>query len=164
LGRLIGFQGTARRAYHPAVQERGRQAMAAEEEDEDGEVDLGISLEVVATVVDLANAVQDAEEAEMGRADDDEELDDDDEDEITEEMLTDYIDELNEEQQTALIALAWVGRGDYEPEEWQEALRLAGERNAQGAASAYLAGMEGLGDLLSEGVAAFGLAIEEVER
>lgn len=136
----------------------------ATEEDEDGEVDLGISLEVVATVVDLANAVQDAEEAELGRAEDDEELDDDTENEITEEMLTDYIDELNEDQQNALIALAWVGRGDYEPEEWEEALKLAAERNARGGAGAYLAGMEGLGDLLSEGLAAFGLAIEEVER
>ncbi|WP_191085244.1 DUF3775 domain-containing protein [Roseococcus microcysteis] len=136
----------------------------AVEENEDGEVDLGISLEVVATVVDLARAVQEAEEAEAGRADDDEELDDDLEDEITEEMLTDYLDELNEEQQVALIALAWVGRGDHEPEEWNEALKLATERNAAGSASAYLAGMEGLGDLLAEGVAAFGLSVEEVDR
>lgn len=132
----------------------------AEEEGE--EVDLGISLEVVATVVDLANAVQDAEEARLGDDDDDEV--DEDEEEVSEEMLTDYIDELNEEQQVALIALAWVGRGDYEAEEWSEALKLAAERNARGDASAYLSGMEGLGDLLSEGVGAFGLAIEEVER
>jgi hypothetical protein len=133
--------------------------------DEEGdEVDLGISLEIVATVVDLANAVQDAEEAEMGDADDDEELDDDEDDEITEEMLTDYINELNEEQQNALIALAWVGRGDYEADEWEEALKLAAERNARGEASTYLAGMDGLGDLLSEGLAEFGIAVEEVER
>lgn len=138
------------------------QNMADEEEGE--EFDLGISLEVVATVVDLANAVQEAEEALIGGDDDDEELDDDEEDEITEEMLTDYIDELNEEQQVALIALAWIGRGDYEAEEWAEALKLAAERNVKGDASAYLSGMEGLGDLLSEGVGAFGLAIEEVER
>ncbi len=43
-------------------------------------------------------------------------------------------------------------------------MRLAAERNAKGDAGVYLTGMEGLGDLLSEGVAAFGLAIEEVER
>ena len=91
--------------------------MAQAEEDGE-EVDLGISLEIVATVVDLANAVQDAAEARLG-GDDDE--DDEEEDEITEEMLTDFIDELNEEQQVALIALAWVGRGDHEPEEWAEA-------------------------------------------
>lgn len=132
----------------------------AEEEGE--EFDLGISLEIVATVVDLANAVQDAEEGLLSGEDDEDE--DEDEDEITEEMLTDFIDELNEEQQVALIALAWVGRGDYEPEEWAEALKLAAERNARGDASAYLTGMEGLGDLLSEGAGAFGIAIEEVER
>ncbi len=133
--------------------------MSQSEEDGEG-FDLGISLEIVATVVDLANAVQDAEEGLLsGDADEDE-----DEDAITQEMLTDFIDELNEEQQVALIALAWVGRGDYEPEEWEEALKLAAERNTRGDASAYLTGMEGLGDLLSEGVGAFGLAIEEVER
>lgn len=132
-------------------------------EDEGEGFDLGISLEVVATVVDLANAVQDVKE---GLLSDEEDGDDgeEEEDDTTEEMLTDYIDELNEEQQVALIALAWVGRGDHEPEEWQEALKLATERNARGDASAYLSGMEGLGDLLSEGVGAFGLAIEEVER
>jgi hypothetical protein len=132
-------------------------------EEEGEEFDLGISLEIVATVVDLANAVQDAEEGLLSGEDDDDE-DEEDEDEISEEMLTDFIDELNEEQQVALIALAWVGRGDYEPEEWPEALKLAAERNTRGDASAYLTGMEGLGDLLSEGVGAFGLAIEEVER
>ena len=132
----------------------------AEEEGE--EFDLGISLEIVATVVDLANAVQDAEEGLLSGEDDEDE--DEDEDEITEEMLTDFIDELNEEQQVALIALAWVGRGDYEPEEWAEALKIAAERNARGDASAYLTGLEGLGDLLSEGAGAFGVSIEEVER
>ncbi len=138
--------------------------MMAEPEDDGDEVDLGISLEIVATVVDLANAVQEAEEAALGDDDDDEDLDDDEDEEISEEMLTDFIDELNEEQQVALIALAWVGRGDYEPEEWEEAVKLATERNAKGDASTYLAGLEGLGDLLSEGAGAFGLAIEEVER
>jgi len=136
----------------------------ARPDDENGEVDLGISLEVVATVVDLARAVQESDEAEVGRADNDEELDDDLNDEITEEMLTNYLDELNEEQQVALIALTWIGRGDHEPEEWAEVLKLAAERNAVDPASAYLAGMDGLGDLLAEGLAAFGLSVEEVER
>lgn len=134
----------------------------SQSEEEGEEFDLGISLEIVATVVDLANAVQDAEEGLLSGEDDEEE--DEEDEEISEEMLTDFIDELNEEQQVALIALAWVGRGDYEPEDWEEALKLAAERNARGDASTYLAGMEGLGDLLSEGVGAFGLAIEEVER
>jgi hypothetical protein len=141
--------------------------MAAE--DEDDEVDLGISLEVVATVVDLARALQETEESALGPTDDDEDplddLDEDeDDDEITEETFTDFIGELNEEQQATLIALAWVGRGDYDAEDWDEALKLAFERNAKGDAGAYLAGMEGVGDLISEGVAAFGLSVEDVER
>lgn len=138
------------------------------DDDDDGAVDLGISLEIVAAVADMANALHDSEEATLGPQDDDEDpldnLDDDDDDELTEETLVEFIGELNEEQQNALIAIAWVGRGDYDAEEWDEALKLAAERNAKGDAGAYLAGMEGLGDLLAEGVAAFGLAIEEVER
>jgi hypothetical protein len=141
--------------------------------DDDGDdraVDLGISIEIVAAVVDMAHALHDAEEAVLGPQDDDEDPldvldeDDDEDDDAPEETLAEYIGELNEEQQNALIALAWVGRGDYEPEEWDEAVRLAAERNAKGDAGTYLTGMEGLGDLLSEGAAAFGLAIEDVER
>jgi hypothetical protein len=138
--------------------------MAESDDDDDDGIDLGISLQIVATVVDLAHALQETEEAALGDDDEDEPLDSDEDDEVSEEMLTDYIDELNEEEQVALIALAWVGRGDYEPEEWEDAVKLATERNAGGSASSYLSGLEGLGDLLSEGLAAFGLSIEEVER
>ncbi|HZH46584.1 MAG TPA: DUF3775 domain-containing protein [Roseococcus sp.] len=134
--------------------------------DENGDVDLGISLEVVATVVNLANAVQSPDEGSMGDGDEDEERDDDDdeEEEVTLDLLTDFIDDLNDDEQAALIALAWVGRGDYDAEGWDEAVKLAAERNAKGTASGYLVDMAGLGDLLSDGVAAFGLSVEEVER
>ena len=135
--------------------------------DENGDVDLGISLEVVATVVDLANAVQSPDEGSMGDGDEDEERDDeseDDDEEVTMDLLTDFIDDLNDDEQASLIALAWVGRGDYDADGWDEAVKLAQERNAKGTASGYLVDMAGLGDLLSDGVAAFGLSIEEVER
>ena len=136
--------------------------------DENGDVDLGISLEVVATVVNLANAVQSPDEGSMGDGDEDEERDDEDEEEeeeeVTMDLLTDFIDDLNDDEQAALIALAWVGRGDYDAEGWDEALKLAQERNAKGTASGYLVDMAGLGELLSDGVAAFGLSVEEVER
>ncbi len=139
-------------------------------QDEDGEIDLGVSLEVIATIVDLANAVQSPEEGTMGDGDEDEELDDDsdaddlDDEDTTLDMLTAYLDELNEDQQAALIALAWIGRGDYDADGWDEALKLAYERNAAGTAAEYLVDMQGLGDLLAEGLAAFGLSVEEVER
>jgi hypothetical protein len=136
--------------------------------DEDGEVDLGISLEAVAAVADLARAVQGQEED----ADGDDLAEDggeaarvgDDPDHVSEDALRDYIGELNEDEQAALIALAWIGRGDYGPEEWDEARALAAERNEGRSAASYLMSMDMLGDLLAEGVAAFGLSLEEVER
>jgi hypothetical protein len=136
--------------------------------DDDDEVDLGISLETVATIVDHARAIQGMEEGdeEQLSEDDDSEaaLLQDDPDDLTEETLKEFISELNEDEQAALIALAWVGRGDYDAGEWDEALKLARERNEAGTAADYLVGTEMLGDLLAEGVAAFGLSIEDVER
>ncbi|MCQ4160948.1 DUF3775 domain-containing protein [Roseomonas sp. GC11] len=134
------------------------------DEDEDSELDLGISLEAVATVVDHIRAIQD-DEANEAIDEEDEDEDDDSDEDFDEETLAAFIEEMNEDEQAALVALAWVGRGDYEPEEWEEALRLARERGAAGGdTSTYLLGMEMAGDLLAEGLAAFGIAVEEVER
>ena len=136
--------------------------------DDDDEVDLGISLETVATVVDLARSLQGKEEADSAEAVEDEDSEaallQESPDDMTEDALRDFIGELNEDEQTALIALAWVGRGDYGAEDWEEARTLAAERNEGRDAAAYLMAMEMLGDLLAEGVAAFGLSVEEIER
>ena len=141
--------------------------MAARDDDDD-EVDLGISLAAVATIVDHARALQDAEEAGAderdGEADGGANLAEEQPDDLTAESLREYIDQLNEDEQAALIALTWIGRGDYDADEWKEALRLAAERNEAGDAADYLLGMDLLGDLLSEGVAAFGLSLEEIDR
>jgi hypothetical protein len=131
----------------------------------DDDVDLGISLETVATIIDHARAVQGEEEAELGAAADDGGDDADVAgDDLTEDSLRAFILELNEDEQAALIALSWVGRGDFGPEEWEEACGLAAERNDGRDTADYLLGMDNLGDLLAEGVAAFGLSIEEIER
>ena len=141
----------------------------ARTDDDDEEIDLGISLRIVATVADHARAVQAAEE-DAEPADPEELVEDtaslleEAAGEQTEASLIAFIDELNEDEQAALIALAWVGRGDYGPEEWEEATRLAAERNAGRDAGEYLVSMDMVGDLLAEGVAAFGLSIEELER
>lgn len=135
---------------------------------DDDEVDLGISLETIATVVDHARAIQATEETDPAQLSEDENSEaallQENPDDLTEDSLREFINELNEDEQAALIAVAWVGRGDYGPEEWDEALRLAAERNENGEAGNYLLGMDMVGDLLAEGVAAFGLSIEDVER
>ncbi|PHK95082.1 hypothetical protein CR162_10045 [Pseudoroseomonas rhizosphaerae] len=130
--------------------------------DDESDVDLGVSLETVATVVDHIRAIQGEDTNERDTEDEDEEgIGEDDFDEGT---LAAFIDELNEDEQAALVALAWTGRGDYEAEEWEEAVRLAKERGAGTDTAAYLLSMDMAGDLISEGLATFGIAIEEIER
>jgi len=134
---------------------------------DDDDVDLGVSLETVATIVDLARAFQGKEETDPEQVTEDmnseaallQETPDD----MTEASLRQFIEELNEDEQASVIALAWIGRGDFGSEDWDEARALAAERNQSDTAS-YLTEMEMLGDLLAEGVAAFGLSIEDVER
>ena len=84
----------------------------------------------------------------------------DHEDDPTEQELKAFIGALNEEEQTDLVALAWLGRGDGEVEEWndlrEEAARLHNNRTA-----AYLLGKPMLGDLLEEGLAQLGIPTED---
>jgi len=131
-------------------------------DDDDEEVDLGIGLQAVANIIDAARAGEEAEEDETNEEIDLESADAAQPD-LTGENLETLIEELNEDEQASLIALAWIGRGDYEPDEWEEALTLARERNETNP-SGYLTGMDLLGDLLSEGLAAFGIVVEEIER
>lgn len=133
-----------------------------DEDDDDTDFDLGISLETVATVVDHIRAIQ-------GEDTNERDTEYEDEDEVSEEdfdqdTLATFIEELNEDEQAALVALAWVGRGDYEAEEWGEAVRLAKERSAGGDTASYLLSMDMAGDLLAEGLGVFGFSIEDVER
>lgn len=74
--------------------------------------------------------------------------------------LREAIDDLNDDEVVDLIALAWVGRGDYSRKEWAEARALAQERHRQHSAD-YLMGMPALGDYLEEGLATLGYSCEE---
>jgi hypothetical protein len=130
--------------------------------DDENEFDLGISIETVATVVDYLRALQGDED---GLAIDPEDEDPEEgEDALDEETLAAFIEELNEDEQAALVALAWIGRGDYEAEQWDEALALAKERGTSISTADYLTKMEMGGDLLAEGLAAFDIAVEDIER
>jgi len=72
------------------------------------------------------------------------------------------IDDLNEDEQTELVALTWIGRGDFAAEEWDDALAAARERHT-GPSSAYLLGMPMLGDLLEEGFTALGYSCDDYD-
>jgi hypothetical protein len=127
--------------------------------DPDDEVDLVVSLATIAGIIDAARAVGELEEEANNEDVQDEEVPDENDPDALADTLQGLIDELNEDEQAARI-----GRGDYDTTEWEEALRLAKERNEAGTAAEYLTGMELFGDYLAEGVAAFGYSIEEVAR
>src|SRR5215210_4722404 len=79
-------------------------------------------------------------------------------DDMTEAEIRDVIAGLNEDERHDLIALVYVGRGDFEPEEWGAAVRMAREREdaASLPTSDWLLGIPNLADLLDEGLAAMG--------
>ena len=134
------------------------------ERDDDEDFDLGISLESVAAIVDAARAVQEGEESGvLARDEEDEEgLDAEDDENMDEDALRAFIADLNEDEQASLIALAWVGRGDYGAAEFEEARTLAKERNIRDPAE-YLLGIDMLGDMLEEGLAELCLSIEDAD-
>ena len=83
-------------------------------------------------------------------------------DDPTQAELREAIDDLNDDETVDLVALAWIGRGDFDRGDLEEARALARERHRR-RASQYLTGMPTLGDLLEEGLDALGHSCEEFE-
>ena len=75
---------------------------------------------------------------------------------LTERELRQIVRELNVDEAAELIALAWIGRGDYEAAEFAEAVAEARQRNYRPVR--YLLGMPMLGDWLEEGLEAIGVS------
>jgi hypothetical protein len=83
-------------------------------------------------------------------------------DDATGEELSSAIDQLTDEAIVDLIALAWLGRGDFDRASWSEARALALDRHRQ-PSSSYLMGMPALGDYLEEGLSELGYSCEAYE-
>ena len=66
------------------------------------------------------------------------------------------IDDLEPDQQVSLVALMWLGRGDFTLEEWSQAYEQAGD-SYNGRTADYLIGTPLLADYLLEGLNQFGL-------
>ena len=66
-----------------------------------------------------------------------------------------FISAMSEDEQIDLVALMRLGRGDGTIEEWSELRREAADGH-NGRTTSYLLGEPMLGDLLAEGLAAFG--------
>ena len=80
----------------------------------------------------------------------------------TEQELRDAIEGLNIDERDELLALVWIGRGDFTAKEWRSAVtqarQMGGRRDAD-----YLMGTPLLADYLEEGIAALGLSLEDFE-
>ncbi len=72
-------------------------------------------------------------------------------DNLSRAELTVAIEDLEPDQQAELVALMWVGRGDMEPEEWEEAVTLAADRH-DGSTAEYLLTHPHVADYLDEGI------------
>jgi hypothetical protein len=70
-----------------------------------------------------------------------------------------YIDALDEDEQCELVALTWVGRGDFTAQDWDAAVVQARERH-RGSTSEYLLGIPLLASLLEDGLEEVGESCE----
>jgi len=69
------------------------------------------------------------------------------------------VDDLEPDQQIELVALMWLGRGDFEPDEWKDAIEAAAAARTARTAD-YLIATPLLPDYLQEGLALLGYESE----
>jgi Protein of unknown function (DUF3775) len=78
------------------------------------------------------------------------------------EQLSSFIGALSEDEQIDLVALAWLGRGEYTADDWPKVREEAAAAHNKKTAS-YLLGTPMLGDFLEEGLALLGYSCEPFE-
>jgi hypothetical protein len=83
-------------------------------------------------------------------------------DDSTAAELRGFIRDLNEDEQASLVALTWIGRGSFAPEELDEALETARSEHVNRTED-YLLGMPLLPDHLEEGLDKLGYSVEDAE-
>jgi hypothetical protein len=103
-----------------------------------------------------------------------EELDDASDDDMMQRILEDYADDptfeelrsflldQSDDELKELLALAWLGRGDFTIEEWRSGLSRVRDVRRYHTAD-YLLGTPLLADFLREGLSQLGLSCEEFE-
>lgn len=75
--------------------------------------------------------------------------------------LHELIDAMDVEEQINLVALMWLGRGDFSTAEWSEALQEAGERLSAHTAD-YIISTPLVANYLEEGLSALGYTCEGI--
>lgn len=70
---------------------------------------------------------------------------------------------LNDDQREEVVALLWVGRGDYDRSGWKEAREAATDVSSERELVSYLTGTPLLADMLEEGLTELGHDCEDVQ-
>ncbi|TBX18696.1 MULTISPECIES: DUF3775 domain-containing protein [Nioella] len=76
--------------------------------------------------------------------------------------LRGFLETLNEDEQAEVVAIMWIGRGSFEPEDFAEALSTA-RNEATTPTADYLIGTPHLSDHLEAGLEALGVDPSEAE-
>ncbi len=74
-----------------------------------------------------------------------------------------YVNDLDEDEAAALVALMWIGRGDFEPGDWEAAVTQARERRESPTAT-YLLGEPLLPDYLEDALASYGHSCRDFDN
>ena len=80
----------------------------------------------------------------------------------TRSELAELIGGLNDDEQASLVALAWLGRGSFAPEELDDAIETAKSEKISNTED-YLIGIPLLGDYLEEGLDKLGFSVVDAE-
>jgi hypothetical protein len=86
-------------------------------------------------------------------------LAEEEEDNLTREEFIELIEDLNTDEIAELTAIAWIGRGDYSPEEWADALSAAQDRGNDPHPANYLLSMPQLAAHLENGLDSLNIAV-----
>jgi hypothetical protein len=81
----------------------------------------------------------------------------------TEQELAAALESLDDDQRIEVLALMWMGRGDFDREEWRDALAQAREIHNE-KETGYLIGTPLLADYLEIGLDLLGYSLEDYEK
>ena len=85
-------------------------------------------------------------------------------DDATQQELRAFLTALNTDEMANIVALTWLGRGDFDAKEWPSALKEAYRvQTEHGHGADYLLGTPLLADYLEEGLSQLGLSCEGEE-
>ena len=83
-------------------------------------------------------------------------------DDLTRTEVLNVIRDLHVDQKAELVALLWLGRGDAEPAEWEETLKLAADQR-EVAPERYLLSQPLVAEHWAEGLERLGVGSEKIE-